>query len=48
MSVVSFSDLDLFGLMTYDMAGGWDGVTGYHSALHGSGPDDTKSQVCLL
>ncbi|CAH1799438.1 unnamed protein product, partial [Owenia fusiformis] len=32
--------LDFINLMTYDLAGQWDGKTGIHGALHG-GPGDT-------
>jgi len=28
-------NLDWIGIMTYDLAGGWDGVTGHHSPLTG-------------
>ncbi|OXA57388.1 putative chitinase 3 [Folsomia candida] len=33
------SQLDWIGLMTYDMHGGWDGVTGHNSPFRGASPN---------
>ncbi len=36
-----FPAVDRINLMTYDLAGSWDAVTGHHTALYGSASADT-------